>query len=286
MLRYLGYGQRQFGLHPVKGKPRLNWEFYCVLKGQCAPVIPGAGARPLRRRTLWVFPSGSAHGWTGAGDQKAFIAAFHFGSVPPQLETQVRADGFLEVHLDAADCRWIQQLATALRDDFRQPDLLSNLRFQRAQIELSVLVLSKYTVFTKKLPHGHAVRTVEAALGWFADHVPQNPSISAVASEVHVSPSTLRRLFRQVRNESPARAFTRIRIEAAMRLMTETSLKIETIAEECAYSSMSDFCRAFKAFTTVTPRVWRRTVVEGPERLRQHQGSPSEPPARSGTTAT
>jgi transcriptional regulator GlxA family with amidase domain len=92
-------------------------------------------------------------------------------------------------------------------------------------------------------------------------------------------------LFRQVRNESPARAFTRIRIEAAMRLMTETSLKIETIAEECAYSSMSDFCRAFKAFTTVTPRVWRRTVVEGPERLRQQLGNPGETTSGGGATA-
>ena len=272
MLRYLGLGFRQFGLHPLKGRPRLNWEFYAVLKGKCAPVVPGKPDQKLRSRTCWVFPAGSAHGWTGDGDHRAFIAAFHFGSVPPQLESLVRDHGQLEVPLDAKDCRWFEQLVTELRDDFRQPDFLSNLRFQRAHLDLSVLVLSKLPAFNKKLPEGHAVRTVETALAWFAEHVPQNPSISEVAREVHVSPSTLRRLFRQVRHETPAHAFTRVRIETAMRLMTETTLKMETIAEGCAYSSMSDFCRAFKAFTTVTPRTWRRTVVEGPERLRKQPG--------------
>jgi AraC family transcriptional regulator len=268
MLRYLGLGYRQFGLHPVKGRPRLNWEFYAVLRGQCSPVIPHRGEPVLRSRTLWVFPSGSPHGWSGDRDKRAFIAAFHFGSVPPQLEKQVRGRGHLEVALTAAECRWVEKLASSLRTDFRQPDLLSNLRFHQAQIELTVLALSKLAAFNKKLPEGHAVRTVEAAMAWFSDHVPVNPPITEVAREVHVSPSTLRRLFREVRNESPAKAFTRIRVEAAMRLMTETNLKIESIAEECGYSSMSDFCRAFKAFTTVTPRVWRRTVIDGPERIR------------------
>lgn len=268
MLRYLGLGYRQFGLHPVKGKQRLNWEFYAVLKGKCAPVLPATGASPLRQSTLWIFPSGSAHGWTGDRDRRAYIAAFHFGSVPAQLEKEARHAGHVAVPLNAAEVRRVRQLAGQLQRDFREPDLLSNLRFHQAQLELSVLVLSKLPAYGKKLPDDHAVRTVQTALAWFGEHVPVNPPITEVAREVHVSASTLRRLFRQVRNESPAKAFNRLRMEAAMRLMMETDLKIETVAEECGYSSMSDFCRAFKGFATVTPRVWRRTVLTGPEALR------------------
>ena len=49
-----------------------------------------------------------------------------------------------------------------------------------------------------------------------------------------------------------------------MRLMTETKAKLETIAEECGFTSTSDFCRAFKAFTRVTPTVWRETILPPP----------------------
>ena len=85
-----------------------------------------------------------------------------------------------------------------------------------------------------------------------------------VAREVHVSPSTLRRLFRRVLRQQPARVFGRIQIEKGMRLMTETKSKLDSIAEECGFTSTSDFCRAFKAFTKVTPTVWRETILPPP----------------------
>ena len=94
---------------------------------------------------------------------------------------------------------------------------------------------------------------MENATAWFTEHVRANPSITEVAREVHVSPSTLRRLFRRTLHEQPTRVFGRIQVEKGMRLMTETKLKLDSIAEECGFSCTSDFCRAFKAFTKVSP---------------------------------
>lgn len=64
--------------------------------------------------------------------------------------------------------------------------------------------------------------------------------------------------------EQPTRVFGRIQVEKGMRLMAETDLKLESVADECGFTGTSDFCRAFKAFTNVTPTVWRQTILAPP----------------------
>ncbi len=269
MLRYLGSGYRQFGLYPLVSGGRLNWEFYAVVQGRCGPVLQPDKPPRLRSSTLWVFPAGSRHGWGGDGARRASITAFHFGSVPEQLQAAVRRDGYLEVPLRPAECRRLVALAAELKQHFHRPTNLSELLFQGALTELSLLVLKKLELPEVPLPEGHARRAVENALSWFADHVRHNPSVVDVAEHVHVSASTLRRLFRQVRDESPAQAFSRIRLETAMRLMSQTTAKLEIVAEECGYSCTSDFCRAFKALHGSTPNQWRRRLLKTPEHARR-----------------
>lgn len=269
MLRYLGVGPRQFGLYPLKPIARMNWEFFAVLRGRVAPLADGATPKPLTGETLWVTAPGSAHTWAGDGPRRAHIAVFHFGSVPAPLEAAVRERGQLALHLAPNELRRVAALARELQGDFQQPTRLSNLVYEAALLELSLLAL-------RKLPDGkappiadQAERTVAAAIAWYADHVRTNPSIVEVARTVHVSPSTLRRLFHRVRGERPARVFSRIQLEKGMRLMTETKFKLEGIAEECGFTSTSDFCRAFKAFTQVTPTVWRQTILSPPRAARE-----------------
>lgn len=264
MLRYLGFGPRQFGVHPLKPLVRMNWEFFAVIRGRCAPIAQGGPRPDLATQTLWVSPPGSAHTWAGEGRKIAHVAVFHFGSVPAQLEAFVRERGQVTLPLKPVDCERITTLAHDLQADFRHPNSLSNLVFQGAVIELALLVLRNAAGAEIPPLADHAERTVESATRWFAENVGSNPSIVEVARQVHVSPSTLRRLFHRVLHQQPARAFGRIQIEKGMRLMTETKLKLDTIALECGYTSTSDFCRAFKAFTRVTPTVWRRTLIAPP----------------------
>lgn len=264
MLRYLGSGPRQFGLYPLKPIVRMNWEFFAVVRGRCAPLAPAATPPRLARSTLWITPPGSAHTWAGEGARRAHVAVFHFGSVPPPLEAFVRERGQLAVPLSAAECTRLSALARELQDDFDAPNRLSDLVFQRALLELTLLALRKAGPARLPMPADHAQHTVELATRWYADHVRANPSIADVAREVHVSPSTLRRLFRRVLRQQPAKVFGRVQLERGMRLMSETKQKLESIATECGFTSTSDFCRAFKAFTKVTPTVWRRTILAPP----------------------
>lgn len=264
MLRYLGIGPRQFGVYPLKPIVRMNWEFFAVVRGRCAPLAVGQSPTPLATETLWVTPPGSAHTWAGDGRRRAEVAVFHFGSVPAPLEALVRERGQIALPLAAAEVRRITTLAQELRPEFHQPNSLSNLVFQAALLELSLLVLRKLAPGRQPVLADHAERTVENATRWFTEHLRANPTIVEVAREVHVSPSTLRRLFRRVLRQQPARVFSRIQLEQSMRLMTETKLKLDGVATECGFTCTSDFCRAFKAFMKVTPTVWRKTILAPP----------------------
>jgi AraC-like DNA-binding protein len=272
MLRYLGVGARQFGLYPLKPLARMNWEFFAVVKGHCAPLSADNAHPPLSEQTLWVTAPGSAHTWAGEGSRRAHVAVFHFGSVPPALEAAVRERGQLALALKPAECERIATIAKDLQADFHQPNHLSNLVFQAALIELTLLALRKLPPGKFSPLEGHAERTVEIATTWYAEHVRANPSIIEVAREVHVSPSTLRRLFRRVLRDQPARVFGRIQVEKGMRLMTETDLKLDSIADECGFTSTSDFCRAFKAHAKVTPTIWRQTILAPPRAAREATG--------------
>jgi AraC-like DNA-binding protein len=242
----------------------MNWEFFAVTKGRCAPLGLHARNPALAGKTLWITAPGSAHTWAGDGSRAAHVAVFHFGSVPTPLEAAIRERGQLALSLTDAECRRVVALAQHVQPDFHQPNNFSNLVFQGALIELTLLVLRKLSPGRLPVLEGHAERTISHATSWFSEHLRANPSISEVAREVHVSPSTLRRLFNRVLREQPTRVFGRIQIEKGMRLMTETKLKLEGIADECGFTSTSDFCRAFKAFTKVTPTVWRQTILAPP----------------------
>lgn len=269
MLRYVGLGYRRFGIQPTKSPPRVNWEIFAVVSGQCAPVLPKEESPLLKANTLWVFPPGSSHGWTGNERHRAYITVFHFGVVPPQLEAAVREQGHLALPLDAAERRRLVALAKQMRPEFQQPTNFSNLMYQSVLIELALLVLRKLPILQKPLPPSPAKRTVEAATAWFGSNLASTPSVAEVAREVHVSSSTLRRMFRETRRESPARVFARLRLEASMKLMAESSLKLEEVAAECGFSCASDFCRSFRSVMKITPAVWRRTVLSGPGYVRK-----------------
>ena len=265
MLRYLGHGFRQFGLYPLVSKPRVNWEFYAVVIGQCAPLLKKNETPRFKTKRLWVFRPGSSHGWVGVGAKKAYITSFHFGSVPPQLDSLVKLDNYCEVELNNAEAKRLVALADELEPHFKKRTNLSNLLFQGALTELTLLVLRKIPEQIARAPENEAERTVELATQWFSERVQDNPPVSEVAREMHVSVSTLRRRFHSARRSSPAHVFEKIRIGVAMQLMTKGNSKLDAIAVECGYSCTSDFCRAFKLFTSITPNAWRQTLIGPPD---------------------
>ncbi len=262
LLRYLGHGTRHFGLKPMVPSARINWEFYAVVEGRCAPWLGGKVQPPdteLRGNTLWVFPPEQEHGWSGER-RSCRVVAFHFGAVPTVLAERARRMGWIRHALSRTESRRIEELATELAPHYENSTDLSPLYAQKALTELSLMALEGAGARLASLTTLPQLK-VEAAMAYFQEHLAEGPSIARVARAAGVSPSHLRRLFILARRESPRRALRRIALERAMELLTETDLTLESVAERCGFAGPSEFSRSFKRMLKVPPAVWRQGVL-------------------------
>src|SRR5205823_6870558 len=98
------------------------------------------------------------------------------------------------------------------------------------------------------------------AMNWFRQHLRDNPSLDDVAKAAHISPSHLRRMFREIGDVSPSDAMQEIKLQKAVRLLSESDAKIDAVATESGFSSASVFCRNFKIHKRCTPAEWRRRL--------------------------
>ena len=83
-------------------------------------------------------------------------------------------------------------------------------------------------------------------------------SVVALAEAVGVSSRTLVRRFRAALGLTPQQYLEQVRIDAARRLLEETSLPIERIRAEVGFGDPTGFRRAFKRVTSLTPADYRR----------------------------
>ena len=84
-----------------------------------------------------------------------------------------------------------------------------------------------------------------------------NISISEVAKACNISETHFRRLFKEYAQKSPIRYRIELKIEYAKRLLTDTDMTVDGIAQTLCFESTSYFCRAFKNNTGFTPSAYR-----------------------------
>jgi hypothetical protein len=189
MLRYVGLGYRRFGIQPTKSPPRVNWEIFAVVSGQCAPVLPKEESPLLKANTLWVFPPGQLP-WL---DRKRTASRVHHG-LPFRRGSPAIGGSRTRARLPRAPRStqrsaggWSQWPNRCGRSFSSRPNF-SNLMYQSALIELALLVLRKLPILQKPLPPSPAKRTVEAATAWYGSNLASTPSVAQVASERCTSP--------------------------------------------------------------------------------------------------
>lgn len=256
MLSYLGRGSRFYGLHPIPVCRRTAWEFQAVLKGRIGITLP-QGASPLQSRRLWISPPGHAHGWTGSGNDEAQVAVFHFVSAPEILRQAVDEKGFLEVPLSTGTVRRLFLLAKSVERYWRHPAAEMMIYYEHALMELSMIFCEANIQLKENTEKSITEKKVDQAIAWYAERVADNPSLPDVAVAVGVSVAHLRRLFGSVLQTSPKHIMDQVRFQRAIQLMSNRSLKLETISEKCGFTSASAFSRAFKGKFGCPPALWR-----------------------------
>ncbi|MBL9215341.1 MAG: helix-turn-helix transcriptional regulator [Opitutaceae bacterium] len=265
MLRSLAYGVRDFKAAPDTLCVRYNWIVLCLFDGSLQPRFdpPLPSSAEAGRANFWVIPPQTRY-VLDARTRRCDRAVFHFADVPEILRHAAQARGCLAKNLAPAQLAEIRALARAIDREFRHPTLLSELRYEEVLLRLTLIALDHLAA--KPLhPHSHVARDrVEQALTWYSAHLAEAPSLRAVAQNVHVSPTHLRRHFHARLGRSPKAVFTKLRMQKAAKLLMSSRLTLDQIAEQCGFKSAPDFSRAFKRHFRVTPGSWRHKVNSAP----------------------
>ena len=263
MLRYLAYGQKDLSVNPVQPMTRFNWEFYALLSGSLRSTSESGESGPyVTKPTLWAFPPDRVHGWQSR--KRVDRIVLHFSSVPEVIREACASAGLLVSPLTAEDVTMLRRMGNELLFHYRSPTPESLLRFDRALIDLSLLLL-RGRDFGAALPlETVAVERVQRAVEWYLSHLHQRPTLDALADAVHISPPHLRRQFRLVYRKSPHLVLTSLRLERAAQMLATTDNTLEVIARGSGFNSASDFCRVFKRHFDVYPNEWR-TQIGGEE---------------------
>lgn len=260
MLRYLADGPRDYLRRPVHPVRRAYWELQAVVDGRIAPLEPGRRHAP-RLRTLWAWPPGREHGWTGDG-APAQVAVVSPARVPEALAraaARAARDGqVLAWTFSAADADWLARLVRELAADLRRPDHLTLLRQERAVLELSLRILAACPPRWREPAAPTAAQIAERALAWYGEHLGEGPDEASVAAAVHVSPAHLRRSFHAAQGQSPRAAFLDLALARADELLAGTAQPLAAVAAEVGYGSAAAFCRAYARSRGHPPGVARR----------------------------
>lgn len=98
---------------------------------------------------------------------------------------------------------------------------------------------------------------IKKAQKWLRNHITIEWAIHELARHCHISQRTLLRRFQEILQMSPIQYMQKIRIEHAQKLLTSTSLTMESITEQCGYMNVSTFNKTFKKWTNLTPKEYR-----------------------------
>jgi AraC-like DNA-binding protein len=128
--------------------------------------------------------------------------------------------------------------------------------------------------------HSIAVQRVISA---FRERLSENISLSEMAAVAYMSRYHFNRTFRQVTGLPPRRFLSKLRVEAATRMLLNTDSSVTDICMDVGYTSLGTFIRRFSGVLGISPSKLRRFRRSPAKNLIHHVGKNVEaasPPQR------
>ena len=98
---------------------------------------------------------------------------------------------------------------------------------------------------------------ISAGIEYLHLHYLENPSITTLASECHISEEYFRRLFKKQMGVSPSEYRNRLRLNKAKEYLKYGDISVQEISENLCYATVSHFIKQFKAEFGLSPLQFR-----------------------------
>ena len=120
------------------------------------------------------------------------------------------------------------------------------------------------SVLAKLYDRAHSDRrysdAVRKSIRYMQSHFSENVTLEVLGELTGYSNLHLLRLFRQDLGQTPHNFLTAVRLEQAKKLLSETDVGLEEIAQTCGFRSVSHFKSLFKQQTHYTPGSYRKNT--------------------------
>lgn len=233
--------------HTVKKRISDTYEISFYLEGD-GDVTVGDTVYPIKPSAIRIVPPGTP--LTSIPHYRCITVFFDFGSantvvrnsvlegIPHWIATEGEMQGEFEALLQAYQ-------STSPTAPVAQNGIL-----------LSVLA--------KLYDRAHSDRrysdAVRKSIHYMQSHFSENVTLEVLGELTGYSNLHLLRLFRQDLGQTPHDFLTAIRMEQAKKLLSETDMGLEEIAQFCGFRSVSHFKSLFKQLTHYTPGSYRKNT--------------------------
>mgnify|MGYP001317645793 CR=1 FL=1 len=102
--------------------------------------------------------------------------------------------------------------------------------------------------------------SIQEVMDYVEDNFNADISLKGIAEIVHLNASYLSSLFKEELNMTFSEYLTRRRIQEAKRLLMQTDLTINEIAEKVGYQTAKYFIKIFKQYENTTPNSYRKSM--------------------------
>ena len=93
---------------------------------------------------------------------------------------------------------------------------------------------------------------------YLKEHMNENTSVEQLCEAVHVSQSYLYRCFKKLLKQSPSQFILEFKLKKSQELLKSTDESVTAIARDTGFSSIYQFCSAFKTAFDITPTQFRK----------------------------
>lgn len=98
---------------------------------------------------------------------------------------------------------------------------------------------------------------LNACVSYIHTHMGEPLDAAALAVEMHVSESTVYRVFSSQMGMRLNQYIAMLRVNAACRYLEESANKVTDIAYSCGFTGLSNFYRVFRLYVGMTPKEYR-----------------------------
>ena len=180
-----------------------------------------------------------------------YLAAFR----PDDPEASARVAGGSELAAELAPV--LAQLAVICQRRRRSERLLADAKLREVLAVADRRRGSQTTTFASRTAAARR-DLIRPVLAHLDEHYREPIALRDVAEVVHVSPSRVRHVFKEVTGVGFKEYLTQLRVAEAKRLLVSTELPVAEVARAVSYSNLSQFYKVFDRSTSMSPADYRR----------------------------